>query len=67
MSQPFSLVRSSQINSESRAFRCVRPGCPLPTGKWGLSQPPASPHMMMRGSGTDSPIDLWGSTLAPLR
>lgn len=25
------------------------------------------PHMMMRGSGTDSPMDLWGSTLAPLR
>lgn len=25
------------------------------------------PHMMMRGSGTDSPMDLCGSTLAPLR
>lgn len=24
-------------------------------------------HMIIRGSGTDSPIDLWGSTLAPLR
>lgn len=33
----------------------------------GLHRPRSTPHMMMRGSGTDSPIDLWGSTLAPLR
>lgn len=33
----------------------------------GSASPTSAPHMMIRGSGTDSPMDLWGSTLAPLR
>lgn len=52
--------------SESRAFGRVEPEFSLSLGN-GLGRPRSSPHMMMRGSGTDSPMDLWGRTLAPLR
>lgn len=52
--------------SESRPSD-VSSQCSPCQGKLGLERPRSTPHMMMRGSGTDSPIDLWGSTLAPLR
>lgn len=44
-------------------FGRVEPEFSLSLGN-GLAGPAAAPHMMMRGSGTDSLMDLWGSTLS---
>lgn len=62
--QPRPVLPSQMVMSPS--LQTCRASVPLVKGN-GLDQPRSTPHMMMRGSGTDSPIDLWGSTLAPLR
>lgn len=60
-SNSFRVIHSSLDKWPSEVLRPT-----LPMAKWGSARPHAL-HMMIRGSGTDSPMDLWGSTLAPFR
>lgn len=67
MSNSFSLVQASPDSQQRvQCLLTYQAGAPL-ASNGGSASPTTAPHMMIRGSGTDSPMDLWGSTLAPLR